>query len=802
MLISPDLPDDFGPALRYLRKRARLTQEELGRAVGYSREQIARLENGSRLPDLAVVAALFVPALRLERERALVERFLALAGETRREVQVTVTHQREMRVQVVQETQALPNRTRYMPPAAMLPLLGRESELSDLLARLESARLLTIVGAPGIGKTRMALEVATTALGRYEDGVAFVPLAEAATAADIPYAILRHLSLTPSPQQSPDDAIAAALAPLRLLLVMDNCEHVLDGVEVVAGWLARSPGLKILCTSRVPLDLYGEYEWPLAPLDTPALAERPDVARWGSLPSMQLLLARAQAADPDVRLTDDNILPLATLCVALDGLPLALELAAVRLREMPPDALVQELLALRGRAQLSSTWLGQTRRNVAERHRTLQAAIEWSVHRLPPDAQDAFSRLGVFAGGCDAEAANRIGGVTETLLAQLVRASLVQISDDRIVLLETLRAFAREAMAAAGQLEAGQRAHAHYYAGFAQQVFSGLRGADQATWMRRALADHDNCMAGVRWALAEGDGDTAVAIAGGLWWFWYRRGLFVLGRDLLTAALELPSSDLAIRAAAFNGAASLCMAVEEYEANFAYHEQGLALRRQLNDAEGVATVLHNMGLTAFTMGDFDQAAVWLLESIDAWPDGDQTSAWAHLGLLAQEMQDLPAARRWLELAYGAAEASADGWMRAFVMNYLGDVLRELGEYDEAAQLAGESLRLFTEMNDTYYLPDAQITLAQIAMDRGDHATAGSLVAAAAAQYEDREDALMIASALLVQADLALRQGRRDEAAALLERSRALRRGVTRAVSPREEAGYQAVERALADWKKD
>lgn len=798
MLPTPDLPNAFGPALRYLRKRALLTQEELGRAVGYSREQIARLENGSRLPDLAVVAALFVPALRLERERALVERFLALAGETRRELQVTVTHQLETSIQVVKETVTFPDRPRYIPPAPLLPLLGRESELNDLLARLETARLVTIVGAPGIGKTRFALEVAGFSLDRFADGAAFVPLAEAGTAADIPYAVLRHLSLTPSPQQSPDEAIVAALAPRSLLLVLDNCEHVLDGVEAFAGWLARAPGLKILCTSRVPLDLYGEYEWPLAPLQVPVLAEPPDVERWGALPSLQLLLARAQAGDPTFRLTDDNILPLATLCVALDGLPLALELAAVRLREMPPHGLVQELLALRGRAQLSSTWLGQTRRNIAERHRTLQAAIDWSVHRLPLEDQNAFARLGVFTGGCTADAALSVSGADEAVLARLIRASLTQISDGRVSLLETLRAFAREALAATDDLEACQQAHARYYAGFAQQVFAGLRGDDQASWMARALADHDNCLAALRWALAEEDGDTAVAIAGGLWWFWYRRGLFALGRGLVTAALELPSSDLAIRAAAFNGAAALCMAVEDYEANFAYHEQGLALRRQLNDAEGVATVLHNMGLTAFTLGNFDQAAVWLRESIDAWPDGDQTSAWAHLGLLAQETQDLPEAQRWLELAYSGAEAAADGWTRAFVMNYLADVLRELGEYDEAAQLAGDSLRLFTEMNDAYYLPDAQITLAQIAMDRGDYATSGSLVAAAAAQYEAREDALMIASALLVQADLEMRQGRRDEAATLLRRSRALRQSVTRAVSPREEAGYQALERALTD----
>ena len=256
MSLSATLPDSFAPSLRYLRKRARLTQEELGRAVGYSREQIARLENGSRLPDLAVIAALFVPALRLERERALAERFLALAGQTRA-VQVTITRTRETRVELIQEVLDAPGRGQFAPPAPLLPLLGRQTEVGELLARLRDARLVTIVGAPGIGKTRLALEVAHAAQAQFADGAAFVSLAEAQVADDIPYAVLGALGVSPAPQQSPDAAIADAVAARELLLVLDNCEHLLDGVTRFADWLARAPGLKLLCTSRAPLDLYG-----------------------------------------------------------------------------------------------------------------------------------------------------------------------------------------------------------------------------------------------------------------------------------------------------------------------------------------------------------------------------------------------------------------------------------------------------------------------------------------------------------------------------------------------------------------
>lgn len=788
------LPDAFGPALRFLRKRARLTQEELGRAVGYSREQIARLENGSRLPDLAVIAALFVPALLLERERALVEQFLALAGQTRRDVEVTITHRKETRIQVVRETvDAAP---RYRPPAPLLPLLGRRTEVEELLAALATTRLLTLVGAPGIGKTRLALEVANLALPAFADGAAFVSLAEAQTPADVPYAVLDALAITAAPQQAPAAAVRTALAPLGLLLVLDNCEHLLDAAPLFAEWLAAAPGLKILCTSRVPLDLYGEQEWPLAPLAAPDLAEPPDRERWGQTPALLLLLARARAADPAFALTNDNLLPLASLCAALDGLPLALELAAVRLRELPPAELVQQLLAQRGHTRLSSNWLAQTRRNVAERHRTLHAAIGWSAQRLAPADRDAFHRLGVFVGGVTATAALTVAGADEATLARLARASLVRLDGGRVALLETLRAFAAEQLAAAGELATTQRAHAGYYARFAQAVFAGLIGDEQQAWMPQAMADHDNCLAALRWALAERDGETAVAIAAGLWWFWYRRGYYPLAREMLTAALALPSTDLLVRANALNGLANFWLEEEEYAANLACHEQGLALRRQLGDPAGIATVLHNMGLTAIVMGDYARAAALMEESIAANPGGDQTSAWAHLGLIAQETLDLLAARRWLALAYEGAEASGADWMRAFVMNYLADVERELGQFDAAAELARESLRLFTALDDAHYLPDAQLMLAQIALDSGDYAAAEPLAALAREQYEAREDAVFIATALLVEAELAWKQGRRDEAVALLTRSRALRGTITRHVSPRERAQYDRLAAAL------
>jgi transcriptional regulator with XRE-family HTH domain len=237
----PALPDTFPEALRLLRKRARLTQDEMGRAVGYSREQIARLENGSRLPDLAVLAALFVPALFQKQETALVEQFLALAGRTRSNQQVTITRTRETRVQLASETIAALAAPQHRPPTPLLPLIGRAGEVAELLALLDSARLLTVVGAPGIGKSRLALEVANQVLPCFADGVAFVPRWPTwPRPATCRYAVLRTLGITPAAGQPAEQAIQAYLAPRQLLLVLDNCEHVLESApSSPIGWAGR-----------------------------------------------------------------------------------------------------------------------------------------------------------------------------------------------------------------------------------------------------------------------------------------------------------------------------------------------------------------------------------------------------------------------------------------------------------------------------------------------------------------------------------------------------------------------------------
>jgi tetratricopeptide (TPR) repeat protein len=260
---------------------------------------------------------------------------------------------------------------------------------------------------------------------------------------------------------------------------------------------------------------------------------------------------------------------------------------------------------------------------------------------------------------------------------------------------------------------------------------------------------------------------------------------------MLQAALRLSSADLSQRARALNGLASFHLIHDEYAASLACHEEGLALRRTLGDALGTATALHNMALTAHTMGDSRQALVWLQESIDADPSADPAQAWAHMGVIALDMLDLAQARQWLERAHDQVMQGQAGWMQAFVQLNLADALWECREIPAARHMAQRSLDLFAALGDAYYLPDPQLLLAQIAHAEGDDELAGSLCSLALAQYEARQDVVLTASALLVQAELARSRGDQQRAAALRERATTLRRSVKRPLNPREQARYAA-----------
>lgn len=830
----------FGEALKFLRKRARLTQDELGRAVGYSREQIARLEKGSRLPDLTVLAALFVPALALQREPLVVARLLALAGSARQEAEpteppsrVTVTHTVQKRVVISQtvvepvapSTLALPSPTLiHRLPAPFLPLIGRQSLVTHGCTLLEGeARLLTLVGAPGVGKSRLALAMGAHLASTFTHGACWVALATAQTEADLSSAMVDALGITVGPGQRVATALTTYLATHSLLLVLDNFEHLLTAAPLIATWLAAAPHLKVLCTSRVALDLYGEYELLVPPLPLPDLAALPAVADLAAIPAVKLFVDRALAVNQAFCLTAENALAVAGLCVALDGLPLAIELAAARSRNLPPQELLQQLITARQHYQPTVDLLTQTKRNIDERHRTLQEAIAWSYRLLSPTAQRVFAELGVFWGGCTLTMAHAITGATSAVLAELEQANLVQstsqaneCAEPRLLLLETIRTFATEQLLATGRLPALQRRHADYFATYAQAIFTRLRSEEQGLWMERARRDHDNLRAALRFALQAALGEIAVAIAGGLWWFWNRLGLLREGSTWLEASLRCPTQEAIQselhqqqRARALNGAGSLATEQNDFANAMRYHQEGLLLRRALGDQRGVADVLHNIGLVARCQGDYEAAMQHFAESLTlsrqlmpaAAPD---VMSYVNIGLTAYEMGNPALARQWLEEAMTYAHNQADQWVTAYSATALAELLLTQGEVTQAEQLATESRHLYEQLGDTLFLPEPLLLLATIAYQRGALAAAHDLCQRVLTAYQAMDDSHGIANVLQVQAWLALAEhpaaDPADEklrhAAALADQARALRASVQRAISPREQADYARLDAAL------
>lgn len=798
----------FGEALRFLRKRSQLTQDELGRLVGYSREQIARLENGSRLPDLAVVAALFIPALDIKNQPHFTQQLLELAGQTRQQapgghtITVTRTLQTSTRheLEIIDETM-----NQYSLPVPLFPLIGRDEELNELVeVLLQEARLITLVGAPGIGKTRLALELLHSLPSHFKDGVCFISLETAQQPDDVTRIIFEVLALSANTTPS-NQVIQSFLSTRQILLVLDNCEHVLESAPLFAEWLSAAPSLKMICTSRTPLDLYGEYIWDVSVLALPNLSALPSLNELMQIASVKLFLARTRAVNNNFKIQDENALSVAALCVALDGLPLAIEIAAARMREMQVQDLLEQILLARQRSHLSSSIFQQNKRNISERHQTLENAIEWSVRLLSVEQKNIFISLGVMTGGCTLEAAEEICGASPNLLHDLASTSLINIQDGRVKLLEPIRAFAHEKLNLEGRSKLIQQRHASHFAKYAQSVFEGIRGEDQAAWLEFARLDHDNFRCALRYAIDIKDSHLAVAIAGGLWWFWYRQGFVREGRKWLDESLRLAVSDeLSIiqkqrRATALNGAGSICAELGDFAEAMQYHEEGLLFRRKLQDATGESIVLHNMGLVERSRGRYSES-LHLFEEALQFESPDNISglamSYTNLGVTALMMYDLTLATLWLERSFELLRDTGFLWETAYTCNVFATVYFELGDLDCAEEMAKTSLELFEKLGDALFSPEPQLMLAKLAYYRKDIQTAHSLCADIMQQYQQMDDQHGVANVLYVLAWLNVDENP-VQAFAFFEESQKLRSTSSHFLSPLEQAENQRLKDALA-----
>ena len=470
-------------------------------------------------------------------------------------------------------------------PLQPTPLIGREKEVSEVcdLLRHDETRLLTLTGPGGTGKTRLALQAAADLLDDFPDGTFFAPLATLTEAELFLPAVAETLGVREIGEQPLAETLKDYLRERRMLLLLDNFEQVLGAAPTVTELLAGAPGLKVLATSRAPLGLYGEHEFPVPPLTLPDLERPPPLERLTQYEAVGLFLERARALKPDFTITNESAPAVAEICVRLDGLPLAIELAAARIKMLPPRAMLQRLTS---RLKL----LTGGARDLPERQRTLRATIEWSFALLDQGEQLLFARLAVFSGGrtleaieaiCDSEGdlgVEAFDGISSLLDKSLLRQEEGPDGEPRFVMLETVHEFTREKLQGSGEAEEIRRAHAEYFLILAEEADPELRGPHQLEWLERLEAEHENMRAALSWASERKEVEVALRLGGALGWFWSMRGYQSEGRRWLEEALAMDgrvSSE--VRAMALAGAGWLAENQGDLDRAKEASEEGLEL---------------------------------------------------------------------------------------------------------------------------------------------------------------------------------------------------------------------------------
>jgi predicted ATPase/class 3 adenylate cyclase len=594
-------------------------------------------------------------------------------------------------------------------PSPRTSFVGRASSLAQLRELRTGTRLLLLTGPGGVGKTRLALELARSVADEHEDGAFFVPLEAIADARLVSSAILQALDVPPG-TRSPEEALREALAGLQVLLVLDNLEQIPGMGAKLDDLLQAAPGLTVVGTSRNALRVYGEQEYPVPPLELPAPGQAQDPALVEGFDGIDLFVARARASRPDFRLSEANAGTVAEICRRLDGLPLAIELAAARIRMLSPEAI---LTRLDRRLKL----LEDNAPNLPPRQRSLRGAIEWSYSLLGDVEQRLLSRLGIFVGGWDLSSAEAVcdpdGDLGTDLLegiGSLLDKSLVDrregAAETRFAMLQTIHEYAREQLALRGELETSSRRHADHFRGVVEAAEPQFLGSDPGACVSRLAPDLDNIRAALAWCLEADEADTGLAIAAAGWRLWQSLGQLTEGRRTLDAMLALPSAaePTALRARALTAAGGILYWQGDPASRVRYQE-ALAIHERLGDDAGVADSLNNLGFSALTAAppDPELARSYFAESLrHAEALGDArlvASLVGSLGFSAMLLGDLEEARERLERALSLNLAGGFRGRAADNRFALGTVHRMSGRLREAAEMYRVALAEAVEMQD-------------------------------------------------------------------------------------------------------
>src|SRR5918994_5071563 len=676
-------------------------------------------------------------------------------------------------------------------PAQPTPLVGREREFGearDLLCG-EGVRLLTLTGPGGIGKTRLGLQVAADLLDEFEDGVFFVSLATLTDPALAASAIAEPLGVAEAGDQPLEEGLKDYLRGKELLLLLDNFEQVLGAAPLVGDLLSACPKLKVLATSRSVLRVYGEQEYPVPPLELPRPGRLPPIDRLSQYEAVRLFIERAKAAKPDFSVTDENAPAVAEICARLDGLPLAIELAAARIKLLTPAAMLERLGS---RMKL----LGGGSRDLPERQRTLRGTIEWSHALLEESDQVLFARLAVFSGGrtleaieavCDAKGGlpvDALEGVSSLLDKSLLRQEEGPEGEPRFVMLETIHEYARERLQESGEAEEVGRAHTRYFLSLAEEAAPELTGSEQVEWMERLEAEHDNLRAALSRSLEAGDTESALRIGGALWRFWNVRGHFSEGRRWLAAGLSGgEATPVGVRARALLGLGYLALRQGDYARAVEDLQASLALYREAGDRRGEAYALCFLGWIALDRSDLERAEGLLEESLAlsraAGTARDVSVALNALAMLKVYRGDYTRATAMQEESLSLAREAGDVQIIAILAYNIGFAAAITGEYERAEAFLQEAQELFREVGDRGMAPLAKSRLGFLALSRNDPDRAEELCVQAIRELQEQAQTPGIDFALDVLAGVAVARGEIRRAARVWER----RQGPARPSAP-------------------
>jgi predicted ATPase/class 3 adenylate cyclase len=623
-------------------------------------------------------------------------------------------------------------------PEQLTSFIGREDEIAEVIRLLSSARLLTLTGAGGTGKTRLALQVADRVVSEFADGAFFVDLSSVTDPSLVPAAVAAAMRVPEVAGEPVLDTVVNDIRAKHRLLVVDNFEQVTDAAPAIEAILAGAPKVKVMVTSRFVLSARGEHEYVVPPLVPPDLDRLPDLPTLRRIEAVRLFSERAVAVQPHFRVTEQNASAVAAITARLDGLPLAIELAATRTKILTPEQMLPRL-----QQRLSILTTGG--RTLPQRQRTLRDAIAWSNDLLDEEEQGLFARLSVFSGGWTLEAAEEVcdpsalGIDILDGLTSLVDKSLIRRTDTmdgpRFFMLETIREFAHECLESDGDLDALRRRHGELFLGLALEAEPHLTAEDQGEWLERCDVEHPNIRAALRWAIESGEADRAQEAAGALWRFWQQRGHLSEGRGWFDKVLNMPGGAGATpaRVKALIGAGGVAWWQTDRQTAAGFYEEAVAIERKLDDPLGLAEALYNH---AFVVAgeDVEAAAAVLEESLALFRSAGNEAGIAQV-LSVLVIRDAQAGR-WEAVAAGLEETTSisrrlgDRLHLAFDLVWLSFAYGRMGRLEEARSIALEALGLFRDAENSTGVGIVFSDLAFLAIWEGRHEDAVRLAGVA------------------------------------------------------------------------